>query len=103
MWFIPGDSPNGPSASYPVRDLAHAANRPLRQFVHRLLRHLLLFFFSPFIRGFVWLFLIVSKDRQTKETTKVQIGVVLCGNRDHVPGLNYLPAKKIAGNSAENR
>lgn len=87
-----------PGVSYPVGDLADAANRSLGLFFHgflgRLLGRLLRWFVRPFVRGFVWLFLVVSEDRQAKQTTEVQVAVVLRGDRYHVPGLKNLPAKE---------
>lgn len=86
--------------SYPIRDLADTAKGSLRLslrwFLRRLLRLPLLSFVSPFIRNLFSLFLLVSEDRQTELATKVYVGVVLCWNRDHVPGLKNLPANRIA-------
>lgn len=43
----------------------------------------------------------MSKDRQAEQAAKVQVAVVLCRNRNHVPGLENFPTKKIPGDRNE--
>lgn len=62
-------------------------------FLWRLLWLSLHSFIDPFVRKLVSLFLLVSKDGQTELAAKVHEGAVVCWDRDHVPGLDNLPAK----------
>lgn len=82
--------------SYPIRDFADTAKGffrlPLHWFLRRLLWLSLQSFVRQFIRNLLAMFLLVSEDRQTELAAKVHVGGVVGWNRDHVPGLENLPA-----------
>lgn len=81
------------SVSYPIGNLADAANLRLERSLHWLLRFPLQPFLGPFT-GNVRLFWLVSEDREAELSAEVCVAVVACWNRDHVPGLKNFPVRK---------